>query len=244
MPHENAETGRSDEAHDAPRLDAPRRVTLEMRRAILRGDLLAGEQVRQNEWAKRLGVSGVPVREALKTLAAQRLVRHDPRRGYFVAKLDLRQVVQLYQLRLHVEGRILEEMAWPSPESIRELERLSATIAGHLRAGDVERASECHHEFKLLLWRHSSLDVYIEEAERLWLLTIPYRLSLFSTPVTDLGAFTKRGSKLSAALRSGDRRSLRQLQADELRATIQHLSKLQRARSAGARAAATGALAR
>lgn len=215
---------------DEERLDAPRRVTLEMRRAILRGDLLAGEQVRQSEWARRLGVSGVPVREALKTLAAEKLVRHDPRRGYFVARLDVRQVYQLYQLRLHVESRILEEMTWPSATSIRELEARSAEIVARLRVGDVEAASENHHAFKLLLWRHSSLDVYVEEAERLWLLTTPYRLSLFSTPISDLSGFKERGEQLSAALRSGDRRRLRQLQADELRATIQHLSKIPQVR--------------
>jgi len=61
-------------------------VVNRLREAILAGELSPGEQIRQADWADRLGVSRVPIPEALKALAAEGLLNHDHNRGYFVVR--------------------------------------------------------------------------------------------------------------------------------------------------------------
>jgi len=83
---------------------AQQAVLVELRRRIATGELRAGEQVRQDALAAQLGVSRVPLREALKMLEGEGQVVYHPRRGYFVATLDLADLVEVYRLRELLEA--------------------------------------------------------------------------------------------------------------------------------------------
>ena len=75
----------------------------ELRREILTGFLGGGQRLRQSDIAKRLGVSTTPVREALRDLATEGLVRFDSRRGAEVTSLNLGDVSDLWELRMVLE---------------------------------------------------------------------------------------------------------------------------------------------
>ena len=62
-----------------------------LRDMFLNGQLLPGEQVRQEQIAEQLGVGRAPLREALNVLAKQGPLVHRPNQGYFVAKRLLAQ---------------------------------------------------------------------------------------------------------------------------------------------------------
>ena len=64
------------------------RVADEVRRMIVSGELLPGHPVRQEHMAGRLGVSRLPVREALRQLAADGLVSHVHNVGYTVTAAE------------------------------------------------------------------------------------------------------------------------------------------------------------
>jgi DNA-binding GntR family transcriptional regulator len=66
---------------------------------IIKGRLLPGQQVKEQEIADRLGVSRPPVREAFKLLEAEGLVRREPRRGVFVAELTDGDIWEIYTLK-------------------------------------------------------------------------------------------------------------------------------------------------
>ncbi len=72
--------------------------------AIRDGSLLPGDAVDEAEWASRHGVSRTPVREALIQLQAQGWVSSLPRGGMVVAKMDLRQLLALWELLAELEG--------------------------------------------------------------------------------------------------------------------------------------------
>ncbi|WP_214406831.1 GntR family transcriptional regulator [Pseudonocardia lacus] len=74
-------------------------VLAEMTRVILAGDAPPGMRIPQEEVAAVLGVSIVPVREALKTLVGQGLVEHELRGGYTVARLTDPELQELYLVR-------------------------------------------------------------------------------------------------------------------------------------------------
>ena len=78
-----------------------------LRAAILAGELRPGQRVNQETWAERAGVSQIPVREALGSLAGEGLVTYRPRRGYVVTELDLDELEEVYALRRLLETRAL-----------------------------------------------------------------------------------------------------------------------------------------
>jgi DNA-binding GntR family transcriptional regulator len=78
-------------------------VTEELRRMIRSGELTPGTPLRQDDLAEQFGVSSTPVREALTTLARERLVRHDPHRGAVVYPLTAADVRENFEIRLALE---------------------------------------------------------------------------------------------------------------------------------------------
>jgi DNA-binding FadR family transcriptional regulator len=67
-----------------------------LRRAIVAGELRPGERVGQDEVAERIGVSIVPVREALRVLEQEGQLTYIPRRGYFVVDLRVADLEEIY----------------------------------------------------------------------------------------------------------------------------------------------------
>jgi DNA-binding GntR family transcriptional regulator len=72
--------------------------------AIRDGSLPPGEAIDEADWASRHRVSRTPVREALIQLQAEGLVSSLPRGGMVVAKMDLRQLLALWELLAELEG--------------------------------------------------------------------------------------------------------------------------------------------
>ena len=82
---------------------APEDIERLLREAISGRVLPPGHRLVHEELADRFGVSRIPLREALRTLAAEGLVRIEPGRGTFVAELDLDEIDEIYELRRLVE---------------------------------------------------------------------------------------------------------------------------------------------
>lgn len=79
------------------------RVLVELRTAILAGAHVPGSRLRQVELAGRYRTSRIPLREALRTLEAEGLVRSEPNRGATVTTLDPADLAELYAFRLALE---------------------------------------------------------------------------------------------------------------------------------------------
>lgn len=78
-----------------------------LRGRILSGRLQAGEPIRQEHVAKELGISRIPLREALSQLAAEGFVSLTAHKGAVVAALSLAEVEELFELRQVLEGGLL-----------------------------------------------------------------------------------------------------------------------------------------
>lgn len=78
-----------------------------LRERILRGDFPEGEPLRQDALADELGVSRIPVREALRQLEAEGLVTFSPHRGAVVSSLSLAEIEELFEVRAQIEGDLL-----------------------------------------------------------------------------------------------------------------------------------------
>ena len=94
----------------SPRQTAHEYVREALRGAILGGELLGGSRLIQADIARELGVSTTPVREALRDLATEGLVRLDAHRGGVVQSLTFEDLEEIHEL-----CRILE------PEAMRQV---------------------------------------------------------------------------------------------------------------------------
>jgi len=152
-------------------------VATEVRKAIVGGELSPGEQIRQAEWAELLRVSRVPVREALKSLASEGILRHDHNRGYFVVRFGPSEVSQIYMLRRLVEAELIRTIEWPSRQRVARMRGIAEQVAASMldTNRNMDRWNELDHRFLIELYSLSPLELVRAEAERLWTLSNVYR---------------------------------------------------------------------
>lgn len=87
----------------------PASVSSILRKAILKGEFKPGERLIQAELAEKIGVSRMPVREALKTLEMEGLVTLVPHRGAIVNSITVEDVEEIYELRAVIESLVLKK---------------------------------------------------------------------------------------------------------------------------------------
>jgi DNA-binding GntR family transcriptional regulator len=101
-----------------------------LRRAVRERVLLPGQLLNQDELAKRFGVSRIPLREALRTLAGEGLVIMRPGIGAVVTELNADEVNELYGLRLQLEPPLAEWIvARQRAQDLTELEGILARMS-------------------------------------------------------------------------------------------------------------------
>jgi DNA-binding GntR family transcriptional regulator len=107
-------------------------AALVIRERILNGSFPDGMPLRQDELAKKLDLSRMPVREALRQLEAEGLVDFQPRKGAVVATLSPDDIVEIYELRAQIEPTLLRLSIPNLTESaLQEAELLQAQIETH-----------------------------------------------------------------------------------------------------------------
>ena len=97
------------------------RVTDELHRAILNGDIQPGSAVSIVELCEQFDVSHIPVREALRRLESEGLVSLRPGRSALVASLSPDDLADIY--RLHAEGKLK-----PLPTKTYPLEQFAEAL--------------------------------------------------------------------------------------------------------------------
>lgn len=163
------------------------KVTNKLRELILKGEFRMGERLMQEEWAQKLGVSRMPLREALRQLEVEGLVRIEPRRGAVVTPISVEDIEEIYQLRALLEGQaVVKSLPYLGNEEIQELEDLyHAMIKLKADESDVEVFMKLNSEFHRILrescpWRR--IQGFIET---LWKGIPPYTPSLLTNHLAD-----------------------------------------------------------
>jgi DNA-binding GntR family transcriptional regulator len=109
----------------------------ELKRRILAGELAEGSPIRQDEVAAQLGVSKVPLREALMRLRSEGLVKSTPNIGAVVATLTVMDYIEMLDMRLALECRALE-LAVPNMASVDIAQARELLSAYHAAMTDEE----------------------------------------------------------------------------------------------------------
>jgi DNA-binding GntR family transcriptional regulator len=146
------------------------RALQQLRAKVVSGELMPGEQIRQQDMAEELGVSRVPLREALNLLADQGLLLHRPNSGYFVAKRAPNELAQISRILQLLENELLGSIEWPDDECLAQLKELNAQMRIHATAADWTPLVRLNREFHLQIYSLSPYRIILDEVKRLWTL--------------------------------------------------------------------------
>ena len=158
---------------ESTQLAASARIADILRDEILSGALAPGERIRQEEVAERLGGSRLPVREALRILAAEGLVDIEAHKGARIPILDLEEVDVLYRMRERLEPLAL----------VQSLPRLDESDLGEIEAiqdrietgGSMRDFLVLDREFHMATYSGCSTDHLMSTIDRMWNATQHYR---------------------------------------------------------------------
>jgi DNA-binding GntR family transcriptional regulator len=93
---------------ERPHGSAPAAIAAALRREIVGGHLTPGAALQQEDLAERFAVSRIPVRDALRLLEAEGLVRIEANRGARVTELSVDEVAEIFHLRVLLECDCLD----------------------------------------------------------------------------------------------------------------------------------------
>ena len=106
-----------------------------LREMIISGEVAPGEKIPIRMIEERLGVSHIPIREALRRLEAEHLVTNIPRRGAIATPVSVEQLMELYDFRRLIEPEIAVRAAHNmTVDDLAALEACLATLDGALES--------------------------------------------------------------------------------------------------------------
>lgn len=127
-----------------------------IREDILKGRYKENDELREATLGKELGVSRTPVREALRQLELEGLVKIIPNRGAFVTGISEKDVCDIYMIRSVLEGLCVQMAAeHMTKERIDELEEVLVLASYYLEKGNMEQLTELDGKFHQILYEAS-----------------------------------------------------------------------------------------
>lgn len=135
-----------------------------LREKILSGELPAGQYIRQEAIAQELGVSRLPVREALVLLESQGLVQTEKYKGTFVASLSMREIEEIYALRGLLETFLLRRAFPKLNEQI--FEQAEEIIERSKKVKNLAEWAELNWQFHTTLYEPAHLDLTLKTLEQ------------------------------------------------------------------------------
>ena len=153
-----------------------------LRAMLLDGALPPGAPIRQELTAERLRVSRIPVREALRMLEAEGVVRYEKNVGYSVTRLSRDDLRQNYLLRRILETGLLREVRPSAEVDLSTLIALNNDMASALESGNVAESLRLNKKFHFAMFELARLSIVSEEISRVWLQSDAYRAVILYAP--------------------------------------------------------------
>ncbi|MEO8450999.1 MAG: GntR family transcriptional regulator [Gemmatimonadota bacterium] len=188
-----------------------------LREKILGGAFEPGEFIRQDDVARGLGVSRMPVREALMILTNEGFVTRVPRRGFQIPDRPVRALVDLYPiltvLERHAGKASLSEL---TPADLAHLQRTNTAMHQAVRAAEAARTLGLNLEFHRILASRCGNARLVELLEQLGREVLQLEFWSFANPTHRAIADQEHDGIIAALLRRDFAEALRRMEANRL----------------------------
>ena len=141
-----------------------------VRDRILAGKVESDRAIKQDALAAELGVSKIPLREALTRLEQEGLIRSRANRGYFVRELTIAEAEEVYALRLKLEPEIAAMAAGRASDEEREVARQKLAQLDEVTHAHGDGVGAFNRAFHVALLRPSHQPITTTMLERLHVL--------------------------------------------------------------------------
>jgi DNA-binding GntR family transcriptional regulator len=200
-------------------------VVQALRERILDGLYPSGTQLRQEMLAAELGVSRIPIREALRQLEAEGLVTFAPHKGAVVVGFSIAEIEELFELRALLESDLIKR-AVPNLTT-EQLDRAESILDGFdeaLAAGDVATWGDLNWRFHSAIYAAAGRPLTLATVERLHRQAERYmRMQLALTHGESRASSEHR--EILEACRRGNARSAATILAEHIRTAGRALAK-------------------
>jgi DNA-binding GntR family transcriptional regulator len=128
---------------------------------ILNDALKTGEKIVQEKMAQRLGMSKIPIIQALALLQNERLIEYFPARGFFVKELSSREFIEILDIRIRLESLAVETIINNLNKTLADkLADISKKFELYYNTQDQDRYFKLDKKFHFLLF-DSSRNYYL-----------------------------------------------------------------------------------
>jgi DNA-binding GntR family transcriptional regulator len=146
-------------------------VAAQLRERIFSGELAPGMFMDEVALSEQMKISRTPLREALKVLTVEGLVRHEPRRGCFVNEVTEKDLDEIFPVIALLEGRCAFEAANNATDAdLQVLEEMHQRLAKHAKAKRINEYYETNfaiHEAIIALARNRWLASVISDLRKI-----------------------------------------------------------------------------
>ena len=196
-----------------------------LRERLLDGTFPPGSQLNIREVAARLGVSAVPVREAIKILQSEGRLVHERGRGYYVRRLSHEEMVQVNQLSAMLEDELLATGV-PKMTSEHKAEMLAAWEVVGREGGDKRDVLTAHRRLHFIPFEASGLNIFLDVVNRLWDQYEHYRLLFFDSDMALKSSAMEEHRRFAQACMDGDAELARRIHAEHRLSSFRHLARI------------------
>jgi len=190
-----------------------------IRERIIAGALAEREPVRQDALAAELGVSKIPLREALARLEQEGLLINHPNRGYYVQAMSREQVEEIYALRLSIEPQaaaFASQVATDDDRAHAQQAFTALDTAAHSNLADV---AVRNREFHIALVEPGRKVLTTQLVERLAVLAERYVIAHLKPAGRDARAHVEHQALFNAWLER-DKRKVEKLLKEHIQGTL------------------------
>jgi len=157
-------------------MTAQEAIVAEVRARLVSGELQPGEPIPQEGLSEQLGVSPIPIREALKMLEGEGLINYFPHRGYFVRTLSAEDLHELFLMQRALETVALTEAIPQLGESdIQVLHEEAAKEDEAARLAEIVAFTRANRRFHFALMEPSRMPRLMKSIGQLWDAVDAYR---------------------------------------------------------------------
>lgn len=193
-----------------------------VRERVISGELRANAPIRQDALAAELGVSKIPLREALARLEQSGLLSSQANRGYAVRAMSVEQADEIYALRLSIEPEAAARGAEQADEDDRARVRDAARALEEATTGDRSSIGHRRRGFDLALVAPCRRDLTIRVVEWLGIMSERY---LVAHPSRGTGGDHPSHDELVDAWLARDGAAVERLLRQRLEATTAELRR-------------------
>ena len=189
---------------DGEAASAVEQAASRIREALVSGRYVSGERLQVSRVCRELSLGAMPVREALRQLEGEGLVRIVPNRGAIVRPVDRQLLADLYEVQLMLELLALRRAF--GRMTLEKLDRLEGIARAHeaaVAAGDVPAALEANRRLHVALFEIAGNAHATRLFERDWELVYALRRRFGYRPGR-LAVIAEEHRLLIDALRRGD----------------------------------------